>query len=214
MNTENENNIVEIEINDINNDNINTSNSHDNDTNSHDTTDEYIIKELMQDEEFKKLRPQHRALMPLFLQGYKSSEIAEFVGLHRNTVYNVWNNPTFQKVYNKLDALRHEKVTSNIAKVRDILDKSSVEAATYLTQLVEDEMVPVSIRHRSAKDILEMAGHKATNRVELDDKRDHEVIEIRDPNYSIEDDPYYQQQKELGNVEIVDEDLDWDDFEE
>lgn len=193
----------------------NTTNTNNNNTTPKTREDidlnEGLIEELLQDEEFKKLKPQHRALMPLFLQGYKGHQIAEFMGLHRNTIYNVWNNPKFQEVYNKLDALRHEKVTSNIAKVRDILDKSSVEAAMYLADLVEDEMVPVSIRHRSAKDILEMAGHKATNRVELDDKRDHDVIEIRDPNYSLEDDPYYQHQKELGNVEIINEDMNWDD---
>ncbi len=141
----------------------------------------------------KRLRPSHQVMLVHLLGGLDQGQIARTMGITQKTVSVLWRDKTFRTIYESLNAIRLNKATTNASKVRETLDKHSIDAAEFLAETMNDsEDTPASVRLSAASKILEMSGHKAPDRLKVEVEKPM-VIRVQDDSYKPEDDQYYKE---------------------
>ena len=109
----------------------------------------------------------HRIAAYLFATGATAKRVATIIGKSQPAVQNLLRQVWFQKIVNELMAQEGRK---DIARLFQAEQYSSLVT---MIELRDDVEVPAAVRLNSAKDILDRAMGKPTQRVEMS----HEVVE-------------------------------------
>lgn len=170
-----------------------------------------LPSEITSDARLKDLRPAHRIVMLCFLNGLKQTETAEYLGIHPNTVSHLWNSPSFRSLFEELDAKRCGITLDTTSQVRRKFTEHSQKAEEILSAIMEDETAPPSVRAACARDILDRAGHKPVENINISRPIS---IRVTDNGYNPEDDPAFSlligdktslttQEKELNDLDAL-----------
>lgn len=106
-----------------------------------------------------KLNARHREIIRLHCLGYKGTEIANMLGCTPQTVYNIVNSPLGLDLISQIQEAR----TGSVKDVHNRLQEMSPLAAEVTLDLMNDAESE-TVRLRAAEKVLEMTGHKATDK--------------------------------------------------
>lgn len=141
--------------------------------------------------------PLWRAIMVLSIAGMKQVGVARFLGISRVTVYNAHKDDRFAECLDKLTIMKMEKVSDIVKQVRDGFQSNSLKAQEILADIMNDDNASETARISAAREILDRAGHKPPDKIELTGNQITQ-LRIKDMGYDREDDPYYKLSKKVG----------------
>lgn len=104
----------------------------------------------------------HHEIVRRLVLGQRPTDIARDLGITKQTVSNVRNNPLVVKQLQSLHEKRDSDTASISAQIRDIAPK----AVAILEEALDDPTSPWNARITAAKDILDRAGHAPVHRSE------------------------------------------------
>jgi len=150
-------------------------------------------------EEFLALDAKHQQVLIYLMAGLKQSETARMLGMSRASISGIKRREDFKKAWMAASGDKYEKMIENSGNVRRHLDQLSIKAVLTLGKLigqVEDGEVaptdvPYAVQKGAAKDLLEMAGHKAADRISMEIEEEKHIV-VSDPLYKFEDDPFLE----------------------
>ena len=159
------------------------------------------LKDIENNQKAKRLKPPYRMILIYLLNGYSQTETSRFLGYSNRTISWIWcNHEGFKEAFEELSSERDDKATSEAANVRRKIDESSVAAQECLADLIgKNSTAPDSVKHSASKTILEMAGHKAPDRVEITHEKPLE-IKVSDDNYNPSDDLFFKNHPDKENI--------------
>lgn len=101
----------------------------------------------------EKMLPRHFAIMDLTLAGMSGVDIAETLGVTRQTIYNVQNSPIFQdeleRRRGKVEKETNSALANTPARAKAVLDENATRAAERLANLVDSMDDSVALRASS-----------------------------------------------------------------
>lgn len=101
----------------------------------------------------EKMLPRHFAIMDLTLAGMSGVDIAETLGVTRQTIYNVQNSPIFQDELERRRGKVEKETNSALANIparaKAVLDENATRAAERLANLVDSMDDSVALRASS-----------------------------------------------------------------
>jgi len=158
------------------------------------------LRDLEKNENAQRLKPPYRMILIYLLNGYSQVETARILGYSNKTISFVWcNNKRFKKAFEELSKERDSKATDNASRVRKLIDSASIEAQECLAELIKNDNTPPSVKHSASKTILEMAGHKAPERLEITHDKPLE-IKVSDDDYDPSEDPYFKNHPDKDSI--------------
>ena len=107
----------------------------------------------------KKLNPRHRIILYKYMQGARTTDIAEEMGLTIPSVSRIIHSKPFQEALKKANDKAEDVVKDRIANASHL-------AIELLEDIILSEEVDVKLRAQTAENMLDRAGHKSqTNTV-------------------------------------------------
>ena len=107
-----------------------------------------------------KVWDRHHQIARLLVLGHKHTEIAQRLNITPQTVSNAANNPAVRSQVELLHANLDKQTIDVSRKIKELAPK----AVEVMEEVMEQEG-DISSRRLAAKDILEMAGHKAVAKI-------------------------------------------------
>jgi hypothetical protein len=150
-------------------------------------------KAYLDDPRLKELRPAHRMVMICFLNGMNQVQTAKYLSVGVGMVSKLWNKTDFRTLFEELDRKRQGLAISKTAIVKKRIMEESINAQEILIQLMNNEQTAPSIRSSIAMDILNRAGHKPKDEVEI---KQAVTMRVADIGYDPSKDPFMQYTKD------------------
>jgi len=121
--------------------------------------------------ELKKLSPTHRDAIRRLIVGEKLKDVAEELGVDRQTVSTWMKDPLFRGELDELQLKANDRAyeLSGRLGAREILDGAAEDAAqlcvdVVVEETIGDKLVPLKLRLDSARDILDRTGFKPVDK--------------------------------------------------
>ena len=86
--------------------------------------------------------------------GQSNAQVAEAVGLSPHTICSLRNAPLVVKKMQELDEAANQHVIEATIHIKE----KALEASRLLTNVMEDEELPIALRLKAATDVLDRAG--------------------------------------------------------
>ena len=162
-------------------------------------------EELSKDDYTRELvrgmRPSWWRILVYMMAGKSQIDTAKALGISSSTVSRLWNNNRFRTIFDMFNLKRNETMTENFAMVSEAADKHSVMAEEILAEIMQDDTLAASARVSASKHILDMAGHKPKEKLEITEQKPVILTMGTDTGYNKMEDPYYQIKKDLGQTD-------------
>lgn len=114
----------------------------------------------------KKLTPRDNEIIRRLIAGQVPIEIAEDLGMSAQTIRKNLHDPLYATELGRLEYEIQRRLTDSDARLDalEILQDKAGKAAQLCTGVMEDDTRPIDLRMKSAWDILDRTGFKATEK--------------------------------------------------
>lgn len=123
----------------------------------------------------ESIKPIYTRVAMVLLGGFKFNRAAEILGLHPNTLYRLWANPSFREYYRTLEKERNSIAVENTAIVEKIFQDHSEKAALALVEMLDSTSDP-SRKKSICDDILDRAGFAPKQRLDVNTGKPMRIV--------------------------------------